>query len=158
MGSQKKEKNTESKQEEIKDERETQLRNALVQVGYHMMKPDGRKSGNEIDPTVVKSAIDNKTPQFVGYRQHDAHEFLATLLDLLHEEIKDANKTEEVLPKNESDKKADKSGKKQKKKKVWNRLPPLFGGVKRASNFSQLDSAAISDLLHGNSNNDDSSC
>ena len=34
----------------------------------------------------LKQVIDKLTPQFVGYWQQDSHEFLSTLLDLLHDE------------------------------------------------------------------------
>ena len=43
---------------------------------------------NTVDPSNLKSVVDQLTPQFVGFEQQDAHEFLSTLLDLLHDEIK----------------------------------------------------------------------
>merc|ERR1719242_400845 len=35
----------------------------------------------------LKAVIDKSCPQFRGYYQQDSHEFLSTLLDLLHDEI-----------------------------------------------------------------------
>jgi ubiquitin C-terminal hydrolase len=35
----------------------------------------------------LKAIIDKQTYQFIGYDQQDSHEFLSTLLDLLHDEI-----------------------------------------------------------------------
>ncbi len=35
----------------------------------------------------LKNVIDQLTPQFIGYYQQDAHEFLSTLIDFLHDEI-----------------------------------------------------------------------
>ena len=40
-----------------------------------------------VDPSNLKQVIDEMTPLFVGFWQQDAHEFLSTLLDLLHDEI-----------------------------------------------------------------------
>ena len=34
----------------------------------------------------LKNVIDRLTPQFIGYFQQDSHEFLSTLIDLLHDE------------------------------------------------------------------------
>ena len=39
------------------------------------------------NPMNLKKQIDEMTPQFVGFWQQDSHEFLSTLLDLLHDEI-----------------------------------------------------------------------
>lgn len=40
----------------------------------------------------LKAVIDQLSPQFRGYYQQDSHEFLSTLLDLLHDEIIDFEK------------------------------------------------------------------
>ena len=45
-----------------------------------------------INPRHLKSQVDNATDLFHGHRQQDAHEFLITLLDLLHEEMTKASK------------------------------------------------------------------
>ncbi|XP_012943948.1 ubiquitin carboxyl-terminal hydrolase 19 [Aplysia californica] len=39
------------------------------------------------EPRKLKDLISKKNPQFFGYAQHDAHEFLAFLLDGLHEDL-----------------------------------------------------------------------
>ncbi|GFO28835.1 ubiquitin carboxyl-terminal hydrolase 19, partial [Plakobranchus ocellatus] len=39
------------------------------------------------DPRRLKDLVSKKNPQFFGYAQHDAHEFLAFLLDGLHEDL-----------------------------------------------------------------------
>ncbi|GFR84324.1 ubiquitin carboxyl-terminal hydrolase 19 [Elysia marginata] len=39
------------------------------------------------DPRRLKDLVAKKNPQFFGYAQHDAHEFLAFLLDGLHEDL-----------------------------------------------------------------------
>ena len=41
-----------------------------------------------VTPRAMKLAIRTVMPRFGGYAQHDAHEFLAALLDGLHEEMK----------------------------------------------------------------------
>jgi len=144
-------------------QKELELRNALVSIGKQILNEDGIL--NVVNPVAVKSAIDKKAPQFVGYRQHDSHEFLSALLDILHEEVKVNNKTDSKDKQNQSSKEKTekevklhekKKAKKKKKKKGWRRLNPLFRGGKRVSSYSELDAEAISDLLHGKENNDDS--
>ncbi len=57
------------------------------------------------NPMELKKQIDEMTPLFVGFWQQDSHEFLSTLLDLLHDEIvneqKEDEKTNEVENENE---------------------------------------------------------
>lgn len=43
---------------------------------------------NTLEPTIIKRYIADKLPEFIGYRQHDAHEFIIHALDLLDEAIK----------------------------------------------------------------------
>ena len=38
-------------------------------------------------PTQVKQVVGERAPQFQGYSQHDAQEFCAYILDLLHEDV-----------------------------------------------------------------------
>lgn len=40
-----------------------------------------------VKPTRIKDAVTEKAPQFQGYSQHDAQEFSAYILDLLHEDV-----------------------------------------------------------------------
>ncbi|KAG5188102.1 hypothetical protein JKP88DRAFT_260201 [Tribonema minus] len=43
--------------------------------------------GDALAPSDFKSAIDAVMPHFQGYAQHDVHEFLAFLLDAVHEDL-----------------------------------------------------------------------
>jgi len=54
-------------------------------------------------PSILKNQMDILTDEFAGYKQQDAHEFLAKLIDLLHDELANAKdtkgeKTELELP------------------------------------------------------------
>ena len=44
------------------------------------------------DPSILKKEIDKKLPDFKGYQQQDAEEFMSRLIDILHEELLDATK------------------------------------------------------------------
>ena len=44
-------------------------------------------TSSSADPTKLKKAVDKATDKFLGYQQRDAHEFAATFIDLLHEEM-----------------------------------------------------------------------
>lgn len=43
---------------------------------------------NTLEPTIIKRFIADKLPEFIGFRQHDAHEFIIHALDLLDESLK----------------------------------------------------------------------
>jgi len=76
------------------------LRDALAQffLSTRQMASNDKDNDNDnghgqhhnfsaVDPTQLKKVIDEKTSLFVGFWQQDSHEFLSTLLDLLHDEI-----------------------------------------------------------------------
>jgi len=81
------------------------LRDALAEFFLSMdcfhRQREGRdetKSANDIspaDPSKLKKIIDELTPQFAGFMQQDSHELLSTLLDLLHDEMKQPPPTTE---------------------------------------------------------------
>ncbi|TPX30994.1 hypothetical protein SmJEL517_g05573 [Synchytrium microbalum] len=54
-------------------------------------------------PSRFKSTISSFAPQFQGYEQHDAQEFLAFLLDAIHEDLNDARKGRQSIVKDEED-------------------------------------------------------
>lgn len=132
-----------------KQQKQFLLRDALIQVGRDMMSSDKKTSG-AVDPSILKTTMDKKTPQFIGYRQHDSHEFLASLLDMLHEEVKIIEEEKKV---------PSKKNKKKKKRKsaLMKKLSPLFRAGKRVSSFSQLDAKAVEDLLHSKTDDLDAS-
>ena len=47
--------------------------------------------GNYVDPCELKKQVGIVAPRFIGYNQHDAHEFMRFLLNELHEEINRAS-------------------------------------------------------------------
>eukprot|EP01103_Thecamoeba_quadrilineata_P015501 TRINITY_DN4926_c0_g1_i1.p1 TRINITY_DN4926_c0_g1~~TRINITY_DN4926_c0_g1_i1.p1 ORF type:complete len:741 (-),score=121.36 TRINITY_DN4926_c0_g1_i1:40-2112(-) len=55
-------------------------------------KKSSRRSPSAIRPSSLKNAIGRYAPQFEGYSQHDAQEFLSFLLDGLHEDLNQALK------------------------------------------------------------------
>ena len=68
------------------------LRDALAQFFLSTRQMASNDNGQNhnfsaVDPTQLKKVIDEKTSLFAGFWQQDSHEFLSTLLDLLHVEI-----------------------------------------------------------------------
>lgn len=61
------------------------LRDALAEFFLSMKQPSTTSSDSSISN--LKKTIDGMTHLFVGYLQQDSHEFLSTVLDLLHDEI-----------------------------------------------------------------------
>jgi ubiquitin C-terminal hydrolase len=49
--------------------------------------PVAQAGVGSVSPRAFKSKIAQFAPQFSGYQQHDSQEFLAFLLDGLHEDI-----------------------------------------------------------------------
>ena len=44
-------------------------------------------SKSAVSASALKAAIDRKTDSFAGYVQHDASEWLAFVLDMVHEDL-----------------------------------------------------------------------
>jgi ubiquitin C-terminal hydrolase len=68
--------------ESTRPETESTLRNEVLHVLQKL------STGETVNPEVLKGTIDSLSPNFVGYRQQDSHEFLTILLDLLDEDYK----------------------------------------------------------------------
>lgn len=70
------------------EERKYPLCDALIEVFRCLRDPPPANSTfDPVNPKGLKDVVDELTSQFTGYRQQDAHEFLSTLLDLLHDEM-----------------------------------------------------------------------
>lgn len=126
-----------------------------------MLRFDKQESTSAVNPSGLKSIVDSLSPQFVGFEQQDSHEFLGTLLDLLHEEVKARDKVvratsdgcgEEEDGNNESEK--DRSQSPPKKKRIASPSPSLVSededsdGIPRTRSFADLTMKDISSLLH----------
>lgn len=59
----------------------------LVVAYAELMKAMWLGKSTVIKPTSFKAQLEQFAPQFVGYHQHDAQEFLAFLLDGIHEDL-----------------------------------------------------------------------
>jgi ubiquitin C-terminal hydrolase len=110
------------------------------------------------DPSALKSSMDEICCLFEGYQQQDSHEFLSTLLDILHDEIMEELKGQQHFPPpatsstssttstlgythDENDNCDDDNDKNNVKR---SRLHPSD----KSSSFSTLDQDAIFSLLH----------
>ncbi|MDR1473649.1 MAG: hypothetical protein LBI41_03725 [Lactobacillales bacterium] len=55
------------------------------------------RDGTSYSPNKLKQVLDDRYPLFAGYGQHDAHEFLITFLDVLHEDLNQSYKAKGLL-------------------------------------------------------------
>ena len=78
---------------------ESNLRNELISVLERLQR------GETVNPAAFKQAVDARSPLFVGYRQQDSHEFLATLVDLLNDDYKKKPRAEDDTMKQEEESK-----------------------------------------------------
>ena len=62
---------------------EATLSRRLTELYQQLQVKDARAAR----PIAIKEAVDAKTDKFTGYEQRDAHEFLADLIDHVHEEL-----------------------------------------------------------------------
>lgn len=71
---------------------DTKLRAAFLslmeQIRERKSPENSTNHNGPISPQTLKEAMDDRTSLFAGYRQHDAHEFITALLDLLDEDYK----------------------------------------------------------------------
>jgi len=72
-------------------EQESSLRKEFLNVFERLQR------GETVNPAEFKSAVDARSPLFIGYRQQDSHEFLTTLLDLLDADYKKMTKEDENM-------------------------------------------------------------
>jgi ubiquitin C-terminal hydrolase len=110
------------------------------------------------DPSALKSTMDEICCLFEGYQQQDSHEFLSTLLDMLHDEIMEELKEQQHLPPPATsstsrttstlgytqDENDNCDGDNDKNNVKRSRLHPSD----KSSSFSTLDQDAIFSLLH----------
>ncbi|KAJ3292970.1 Ubiquitin carboxyl-terminal hydrolase 21 [Rhizoclosmatium sp. JEL0117] len=69
----------------LKSPMKGQLANSFAQVVQDALAPANRT--HVLNPSRFKRQIDNWAPQFAGYNQQDAQEFLRFMLDGLHEDL-----------------------------------------------------------------------
>ena len=116
-----------------------------------MLRIDKQESASAVNPSDFKSIVDTLSPQFAGFDQQDSHEFLGTLLDLLHEEVESRDQGEGVDTKSGKGR----SQSPQKRKRSASPSPSLVSededseGMPRTRSFADLTMKDISSLLHG---------
>ena len=125
---------------------------------------DKEESVSAVNPSDFKSIVDSLSPQFVGFEQQDSHEFLGTLLDLLHEEVEARDQAAKAGScggggEGDSDTSTEsgkgKSQSPQKRKRIASPSPSLVSededsdGMPRTRSFADLTMKDISSLLHG---------
>ena len=115
---------------------------------------DKKESASAVYPSEFKSIVGSLSPQFTGFEQQDSHEFLGTLLDLLHEEVEARDQGEDGDTKSG---KSRSSQSLQKRKRSASPSPSLVSededtdsdGMPRTRSFVDLTMKDISSLLHG---------
>ncbi|GFH60198.1 hypothetical protein CTEN210_16674 [Chaetoceros tenuissimus] len=96
--------------DQARDDESCSMRDALALFFLSMQQqPSQSPNENDLyqnagDPSELKKVIDEKTSLFEGFWQQDAHEFLNTILDLLHDELDSDENDDET--KNDSDEKS----------------------------------------------------
>ncbi|KAJ3118937.1 Ubiquitin carboxyl-terminal hydrolase 21 [Physocladia obscura] len=71
----------------LKSPMKGQLANSFANILEDSLKPTPSTSFRTVSPSRFKKQIDNWAPQFAGYSQQDAQEFLRFMLDGLHEDL-----------------------------------------------------------------------
>jgi len=150
----------EKKEEESMREKRLTMSRAVVNLWKHARyHEDEEKMDGSADPTKMKEVVDEVLSQFVGYEQQDAHEFLTSVLDVLHEEVSatktpcDANveETQPEPPCNVTFEETQIAPIIEPGAAFI--IPDYFSNTnpKRVTSYSQLDEEDIADLLHGES-------
>jgi ubiquitin C-terminal hydrolase len=131
---------------------ESNLRNELISVLERLDR------GETVNPAAFKQAVDARSPLFVGYRQQDSHEFLATLVDLLNDDYKKKTSAEDETMEQEEVPSTDEEKEKQEGPTVEaiaaTGLPtgdPFSASLIPSRPFTELQNEDICQLLHGES-------
>ena len=62
----------------------------MAHAFHYLLEQMWNGKNTAVKPTKVKDVVGERAPQFQGYSQHDAQEFCAYILDLLHEDVNQA--------------------------------------------------------------------
>lgn len=72
---------------DINDENPLGTGGKMANAFYYLLTQLWSAKHKAVKPTQVKQVVGERAPQFQGYSQHDAQEFCAYILDLLHEDV-----------------------------------------------------------------------